>query len=864
MTLAATASTLDAPARAARFPQVRLALRFALRDLRGGLSGFGIFIACIAVGVAAITGVAAVARGLSDGLAREGRTILGADLAFTLIHREATDAERQWLASRGSVDTAALIRAMARAPTGDALLVEAKAVDTEYPRHGALTTAPEGDIDALLALRNGVYGAVADPVLFARLGLRPGARVTIGALPIELRAELTTEPDKLAGGIGFGPRLILSLDALKATGLLQPGTLVRWSYRLTLPAADADDRRLDVLAREARIRFPDAGWEVRNRTNASPQFSRNLERFTQFLTLVGLTALVVGGVGVANATRAFVDRKRLVLATMKSLGATGGFVFAMALAEVTLLALIGIGVGLVGGALLPFALAWTVGSLLPFPLSPSIYPGELAIGVLYGLLTAFAFAIWPLGKAHDVPVSALFRDAGDDGGMPRRGYVLAVALAVLGLAAVAILFAWDRRIALIYAASAAGAFVLLRLVATGIMALARRLPRPRRTEARLALVNIHRPGSLTPSVVLSLGLGLTLLVALALIDANIRQQLSRTLPDRAPSFFFVDIPNGDLGRFTEFVAARTGDARLEHVPMMRGRIVSLKGVAADQIKAGENVSWVLEGDRGITYAEALPPDSRIVNGEWWPKDYRGEPLVSFTREVADGLGLEVGDRIVVNVLGRNVTARIANTRTVEWQTLGINFVMIFSPNAFAGAPHMHLATLTFRDRTDLPRELAVSREVALEFPAISTVRVKDALEAINEVVGQLAAALRGASGVALVSSVLVLAGALAAGHRNRIADAVVLKTLGATRPRLLLAFVLEYGALGLVTAVFGLLAGWLAAYVIVSEIMKLSFTMDWASSAILVVLSLLMTILLGLAGTWRILGQKPAPYLRDL
>jgi putative ABC transport system permease protein len=846
-----------------RFGGLALAIRFALRDLRGGIQGFAIFIACMALGVAAITGVAAISRGLSDGLAREGRTILGGDISFTVIHREVQPAESAWLRSRGDTTVAATMRAMARAPGGSAL-VELKAVDGAYPRHGSVVTEPAVPLADALGRQDGVFGALADPLLFARLNLKPGDEVLVGDARVRLVAALTNEPDKLAGGLGFGPRLLMSLDGLKASGLLQPGSLVRWSYRLSLPA-ETDDRVVEALGADARRAFPEAGWEIRTRMNASPQFGRQLERFTQFLTLVGLTALVVGGVGVANATRAFIERKRVPIATLKSIGATGGLVFRICLVQVLALAAVGIMLGVVVGTLLPFLLVWTLGSLIPFPLAPSLFPTEILLGIGYGLLTTLAFAIWPLGRAHDIPVSALFRDTFEnERAWPRWGYMLAVAAATLALAGMAVFFAWDRRIAIIYVVAAAAAFLMLRLVASGIMALAARAPRPRMTEARLALVSLHRPGALTPSVVLSLGLGLTLLVSLGLIDTNLRAQLTRNLPERAPSFFFIDIPSAEVDRFEGFLKERAGDGRIERVPMMRGRIVSINNTPVEQIKAPEQVSWVLDGDRGITYAEAMPPNSRLVTGEWWPPGYRGEPLVSFTTEIANGLGLKVGDRIVVNVLGRNLTVRLANTRTVEWQTLGINFVMVFSPNTFAGAPHMHLATLTYPGKADIPRELALARDVAESFPAISSVRVKEALEAANTVVAQLAAAVRGASGIALIASVLVLAGALAAGHRNRVNEAVILKTLGATRPRLLLAYILEYGLLGLVTAVFGLAAGTGAAMVVIGTIMNLKFTMDWTLAVSLVLLALFATIALGLMGTWRILGQKPAPYLRNL
>jgi putative ABC transport system permease protein len=389
------------------------------------------------------------------------------------------------------------------------------------------------------------------------------------------------------------------------------------------------------------------------------------------------------------------------------------------------------------------------------------------------------------------------------------------------------------------------------------MALACRLPRPRRAGPRLALANLHRPGALTPSLVLSLGLGITLLVTLSIIDANFTRQLTRTLPERAPSFFFLDIPNAEADRFDAYLAAQAPGAKVERVPMMRGRLVALKGVPVGRIKAEEQIAWVLDGDRGLTYAAKPPEGSEIVAGEWWRADYAGKPLVSFESEIAKGLGLAIGNEVTVNVLGRNLTATIANLRKVEWRSLGINFVMVFSPNTFAGAPHTHLATVTFPNGGDAERDLGLLRETAKAFPAVTSLRIKDALDAVNDVVSQLVLAIRGASAIALVASLLVLAGALAAGHRARLYDAVVLKTLGATRARLLGAYALEYGVLGAATALFGLIAGTIAAYLIVTRLMQMPFGLELKGAVLAAVLAVMVSVVLGLLGTWRILSQKP-------
>jgi putative ABC transport system permease protein len=846
-----------------------LPLRYALRELRGGLRGFYVFIACIALGSMAIAGVGSVAASLASGLARQGQVILGGDLAFDLVQREASPQELSFLQSRGAVSSIATMRAMTRAASGDAALAELKAVDAAYPLFGAIALDPPGPLDAALAQRDGAYGAVADPTLLTRLNVKQGDRLTIGGAAFEIRAAIRGEPDKLAGGIGFGPRLLVGQAGLRATGLLQPGSLVHWHYRLRLPGNDTTDAAAQTVSAQARQTFPQAGWDIRTRSRATPRLEREVERFTQFLTIVGLTALLVGGVGVANAVKSHLDRRRDTIATMKALGASGARVFAVYLTQVLLLAGIGGLIGMALGAALPYAVHWTFGRLIPLPIDPAVHASELVLALVYGLLTALAFALWPLGRAHDVAVGALFRDAVAP--LPRRPraiYMALTAAAVATLTVLAVLLAYDRRVALVYVGTAAAVFLLLRLVATLLMAIARRAPRPQSTVLRMAVANIHRPGALTPTIVLSLGLGIALLVTVIEIDGNLRRQFSAELPAKAPAFYFLDIPSTDAQRFNDFLRVQAPQAKLEEVPMLRGRIIAAHGVRADKIKPSEDAAWVLQSDRGITYADKVPQGSRLVEGAWWQPGYEGPPLVSFEKRIADGLGLKLGDEVVVNVLGRDIIARIANMRLVDWQSLSINFVMVFSPNAFRSAPHSRLASLTYPSGGDptqnAAQEGALIAAAAKDFPMVTTLRVKDALEAIGAVVSNLVLAVDGASAITLIAAALVLGGALAAGHRHRVYDAVILKTLGATRARLIGAYAIEYLLLGSATALFGVLSGSLAAWLIVSDLMHLGFSWLPLPALAAAAGAVAVTVVLGLIGTFSALGQKPASVLRNL
>lgn len=845
----------------------RLALLLAFRDLRGGLRGFVVFIAAIALGVAAIGAVGSVAASLADGVAAAGQAILGGDVAFSLVQQPASAAQAAFLAAHGTVSTAVSTRAMVRSASGQPpgpVMVELKAVDGRYPLYGTLATDPPLPAAAALAPQRGGYGALADPALLTRLGIKPGAHLALGHTTLVLRGAIVSEPDKLSAGFELGPRLLVSAAALQASGLIAPGSLARWQYRLRLPAG-APAAAPAALVRAAQRAYPDAGWQVATRDNATPRLTRSLTRFLQFLTLVALTTLLVGGIGVANAVAAHLARRREAIGTMKALGATGTGVVAVYGAQIVLVALLAALIGAAIAAALPFAIARWLGPLIPIPVTPALYPLVLARAVAYGLLGALAFALWPLGRAHDVPVAMLFREqVAPSRRRPRPRYLAATALSVAAFAALAIMTTTEHRVAAIFLAAAAAILVALRVLALLLMAAARALPRVRATTLRLAIANTHRPGALTPTVMLSLGLGLALLTSVIEIDGNLHRQFTLALPDQAPSFFLVDIPAARAGGFAGFVRAAAPGATLAEVPMMRGRIVAAAGIKARDLHAAPRSRWVLHGDRGITYAAAPPAGSRVVEGRWWPADYAGPPLVSLEQHTAQDLNLKIGDSLAVNVLGRVITARIANLRAVDWQNLGINFIMVFSPGAFAGAPHSDIATLTFAGGGNPAREAAFTTALAAAFPTVSAIGVRDALTAIDAIIGNIVLALRGASTLTLVAAALVLGGALAASQRLRIYDAVVLRTFGASRARLLGAYAIEYLLVALAAVVFGLLIGTLAAGLIVEQVMELPFVVVAGPAALAAAMALFVTLALSLAGTFAALGRKPSAVLRNL
>lgn len=843
-----------------------LALRFAMREMRGGLRGFLIFMACIALGTAAIAAINSVSETIRETMATQGRQLLAGDIRFELANRAVTAQEREFLNAQGTVSETITLRSMLRKPDGsDQALAELKAVDASYPLYGTFKVLEGGSLHDRLEAKDGHPGVLLQPLLMERLKVVPGDLLLLGNATVRVAGTIETEPDAVSEGFGFAPRLLLSAEGLAETGLVQLGSLTKHAYRIRLSGNAAEQAAaLARLPGEAKKQLPDAGWSIRTSNNAAPSLSENVARFTQFLTLVGLTALIVGGVGIGNAVRAYLDSKRTVIATFKCLGAPAGFIITLYFLQIMMVALIGIAIGLALGIVAPLIANPYLASFLPVEDGLRLYPRALALAAGFGVLTTVTFSILPLGIARGVSAVALFRDGADQmRRWPSWQTLALLALFLSLLSALAIYTAQDRRIAVNVLAAIAIGFVSLRLVGRGIAWLARRVPHVRNPSLRLAIGNIHRPGALTQPVVLSLGLGLALLVGLSLIDANLRQQLTGNLAARAPNFFFIDIQAAQRQAFEDKIREVAPKGKVSAVPMLRGRITAIRGEDVAKATIAPEGRWVLTGDRGVTYAENLPENSTLTAGEWWASDYAGEPLLSFSAQEAEELGLKIGDTVTVNVLGRPITARIANLRKVNWDSMSINFVMVFSPNTFKGAPHSWLATLTEPDLT-AAQEGDVLRKLVAAYPAVTSIRVKDALDTVAALTGRLADAIRAAAAIALATSMLVLAGALAAGNRARLQDAVIMKTLGATRRMLTGTYMLEYAILGLATALFATLAGGFSAWYVVAGIMKLPFQpIAWPVLSTLA-LGLVITISIGLAGTWRVLGEKPAAHLREL
>jgi len=839
---------------------VAVSIRLARRELRGGVKKFRVFLICLTLGVAAIAAVGSVRTSIEQGLKEQGRVILGGDAQMEFTYRFASKDEKSWMASHAATASETVeFRSMVVAGTGAAArrgLTEIKAIDSAYPIYGHLSLTPDMTVDHALSVVNDIPGAVMEQVLSGRMGLKIGDVFRLGTQSFRLNALIEKEPDAAAQGIGLAPRTIVRTKDLSQSGLLGPGTLFETKYRLKIPP----DVKIWRLKRAANQLFRDTGMRWRDRRNASPGVQVFVDRIGSFLVLVGLAGLAVGGIGVSSAVRTYLDSKTAVIATLKTLGADAGTIFGIYFTQIAILSTLALVAGVALGAALPLAIAPVLSATLPLPLAVTVHAAPLIEAGLYGILTALLFTLWPIARTELVRPADLFRDGiSQHRALPRARYIVMTAVLLAALVGLATWYASVPKLALWTFGGIAAALVVLVLAAVAVRRFAAVLARSNllrgHTGLRIAFGAIGGPASEAMPVILSLGLGLSVLGAIGQIDSNLRANISGNLPAVAPSFFFIDIQQDQLQGFLDMTKNNPQVSRVETAPMMRGIITRINGRPAREV-AGNH--WVVTGDRGITFSEDLPARTHLTAGTWWPKGYTGPPLVSFAAREAKEIGLKLGDHLTINILGRDIKTRIASFRDVDFSTAGMGFVLSLNPAAVAGAPHTSIATV-YASRA---AESGILRAVGEGYPNITAIGVRTVIERVAGVLNSLAAATSYGALVTLVTGFVVLIGAAAAGERAREYEAAILKTIGATRGKILLSFALRAAILGAAAGLVAIFAGAIAGWAVMRFVMETPYVFDVASALGIVFGGAMVTLLAGLMFAFRPLSVRPSRILR--
>ncbi len=834
---------------------MKLALRLALRELRGGIRGFRVFLICLSLSVGAIAAIGQVRDAIQDGLTREGATLLGGDASVELTYRFAAPDEREWLAAHSqTLGEVVDFRSMVVTEDGTRGLTQAKAVDNNWALYGAPVLDPPLPLATALDGADGLPGILMDPLLIARLGIAPGDQVRLGGQPFMLMAALVREPDNATAAFSLGPRSLVRRSALQGSGLLAAGSLFDVSYRMRLaPGTDLDALEANTAAAISGARWHDA-------RNGAPGLQFFVNRLGTFLVLIGLAGLAIGGVGISAALSAWLAERTESIAVLKTLGADRATLFLSYGFQVTALTALGLVLGLVAGALLPWAIGPILNASLPVSADFTPRPAPLIEAAIYGSLVAALFTLWPLARLEGIGPAALFRDVAAPS---RRVRPVPLALSVSILAALIGFAIWrthEPRLVIWAAVGVISATLLLRLMALVTRILARRLARARpvrgRPGLRLAFAALAGRNGELGATMLSLGLGLSVLAAIGQIDNNLRGAIKRELPGIAPAFFVVDIQPTQIDPLRARLAEDPQVSRMDAAPMLRGVITKINGRPAQEV-AGDH--WVLQGDRGVTYSAALPARTTLLAGQWWPEGYTGPPLISFAAEEADEMGLKLGDTMTLNILGRDITGTIASFREVDFSGAGMGFILSMNPAALAGAPHSFIASIYAAPEA----EATLLRQLSDAYPNITMISVRNAIDRVTDLMGKIATAIAFGALMTLVTGLVVLIGAAAAGERARAYEAALLKTLGATRAGVLATFALRTALTGMVAGLVAVAAGAGAGWAVTRFVMEQDYAFEPVSAMLIVIGGIVITLVAGIAFSLRALAMRPAQILRQ-
>ncbi len=830
------------------------AWRIARRDLNARFKGLRLLLVCLFLGTGALAAIGTLTGAIESELAGRGQELLGGDLEIEVWQRDLTASERAALTEIGTISGGTRMQAMASSGA-NAAPVELKAVDTKWPLYGKLTLTDGRSVGAPKAGEAWLAQGAMD-----RLDIQQGDVFTIAGQRLRAAGIIANEPDRLSEGFQLGPTVIVGEALPGNAGLLAPGAMYQSKYRIAFKG----NRQPDAVQAALEKRFPDAGFDYRTRDRASPGADRFVGRMGEFLTLVGLAALVIAGIGIGGGVSSYLEARRNSIATLKVLGASSRDIVRIYALQIGATALIGSILGLLAGVLVTPLLALALKDLLPVETGFVIEPGALAIAAAYGLLVALTFAVTPLLRARRFPAMALMRARI----APLSRDWLALVWVVGGMAAIAALALVTARQPLLSAGFLAGAVVtlgLLALLGWAIRRTAARLPRPANPLLRAALANLHRPGAATGALVTALGFGLSAFVLLAAIQSSIDGNIQRRVPQTAPDYFVLDIPRDRAVEFEQLVLKDQPKASLRTVPALRGAILAY-GPKGAMIRVAELAeipegAWALRGERGLTYSDELPAGNSLTSGEWWGPFYQGEPQVSVDQDFAEAIGLKLGDYLTIGLLGVERTARITSFRRIDWDSMGFNYVLVFSPNAIRDAPHNLAATI------DLPDGVATGpllRQLVTAFPSSSVIEIGQVLQEARTILKQVGSATFAAASVAVLAGLAVLIGAIAAARAVRTYDTVILRVLGASRKQVLLMQLAEYGLLAAVLAFVALALGSALAWLVVTRLFKFDWLPNWAEVFAVLGMGLAFVLIFALAGSLPLLRAKPARALREL
>lgn len=833
-------------------------LAFALRETRGARGRLFFFAASLALGVAAITGVAALVGAIDGGIRGRARDLLGADVSVESRRAlpEQLDARVAAIAGARRTDARDLSTMARSSSSGKSRLVELAGVGAGYPLYGAVPLDPPGALDAL-----GPDRAAVAPELLRDLGIALGDRISIGSAEFTVAAVVLDEPGRLGAAFQAGPRVFTTIDGLERTGLLGFGSRVRYRTLVRMPDATPANTT-DAWAKSLEDELPGAAYlKVETASDSQPTIRRSLERVERYLALAALLSLVLGGVGVAQIVRAWVASRTQAVAVLRAIGYRPREVLVLFAAHVAILAFLASLFGAFAGTFLPFAVPHFAPDLLPADFEIAWEPLAILRGALLGVAIALAFAVPPLTAVWRVSPARVLRNDAEPLPPPRAVTIGAYAFIGLGVLASAWAQAGSILLALYFTGGIAVAALLLGLGARGLTELAARLPRERLPAALVHGVSaLARPGAGTRGAVVALGLAVLAVTTVALVERRLVERLRNDLPADAPSVFLLDV-QPDQWDGVSALLAKHGARNVRDVPVVTARLTSVDGDDVTALAAkthGDELDrprWVLTREQRITWGE-LSPDNRIVEGALWNDPARAE--VSLEQEFAKDLHAHVGSVLKFDVQGVPIELVVSSIRTVQWESFSINFFLVAEPGSLDEAPHALLAAA----RVDAPEEQAFQDELARSYGNVTPIRVRSILEKVLDVLAKLSLGVRLLGGFTFAVGLAILAGVAATAALNRGREVALLKALGVRRATIAGLFATEFGLLGFVAGLVGGTAAAVIAWQFLERITDLGGVFVWWAPIAAASGTALLAAACGLLASAQALAARPIETLR--
>ena len=768
-------------------------------------------------------------------------------------------------------------------------LVELKAVEANYPLYGTVDVNPPQSLRSLLASRETdcparpCFGIVVQESLLIGLGIQLHDHLTIGHARFRVTGILGKEPDRVASAFRLGPRVLMSRQALAATDLVKRGSRIRERYLLRVPKS----RVLDPLVEELQGRLSKEGANVSSYRDAQPRIRRFLDQLSTYLGLIGLTALFVGGIGIACTVHGFMKHKLMTVAIYKTLGADAGFIMKVYLLQSVFLGCLGSVVGVALGVGLQRLLPVLFGELIPLAVGSRVDVLPLSKGMLLGALTTLCFVLWPLLTIRSIPPAIVFRREVDQ----ERASVSAgshfrrmketlmkfvqdrhrLGTALLMGCGLTVLSVWQARsltLGFLFIVAFGAALLFIQFGVWVLLHGLRKIPRSRSFAVRHAMGNVQRPGNYTLGMAVAIGVGVMVIVTVALVKSSLLVALGERIPEDAPTFFFIDVQPDQRERFERVMQreARTASYRL--TPVVRSRLSAIDGRAIhpDEHKDKRN-GWYFTREYVLTALSELPRDNIVAKGRWWPsesedkrnEDHTRNPIrVSVEDEAAENLGVDLGSTLEFNIQGTPLRAVVESTRTVDWGSFSTNFFMILSPGALDGAPMTYIASAKVEPEEEMPLQRALVRAL----PNVTAIKIGDVLANVARLLEQLAWAIQGVALLSMTSCAVVMIAALSSTRYRRLYESAILKAIGGTRQIIVKSFAVEFALVGGLAGLIGVGLASALSWVI------LHFFLDvaWTVQPMVLGWGLLTTVGLavgvGFLSTFKILGEPPLAVLR--